>query len=293
MKIDLMNDLFLLLAFIVNFVVFIPTQAQEVNNISFFQSPGNTITITYSLVESKLNQKFDVALYVSQDNGQTFQGPLRAVSGDIGKNIQAGENEIIWDVFQDVPSLSGEVSFEVRAIVVEERNWFIMYNPDVAVPSTDYISPLGFRIGKLGGTGFYVAVQLNGDFLANSNYDFSFVNNRIEDYESAGYYVFTDELYKPRFSVKGGATFQFGKNIFVYAGTGLGVKSLNYAVEEFSYESLNPSGKIVVRHEDFSAVGPEVEGGLIFRKNSLLFSAGISNLNFEYSFVNVGLGFNF
>jgi len=71
-----------------------------------------------------------VSLLLSQDNGVTWGSPLKNVSGDVGKNIAAGERQINWKVLEEREQLvgdkikfkviaSGKKSFEPEMIFVE------------------------------------------------------------------------------------------------------------------------------------------------------------------------------
>jgi formylglycine-generating enzyme required for sulfatase activity len=58
-----------------------------------------------------------VELYLSEDAGYTWQGPLKSVSGDVGSNISAGAGKkIYWEVLKDREVLEGDkIAFKVRA----------------------------------------------------------------------------------------------------------------------------------------------------------------------------------
>ena len=76
------------------------------------------INIQYDLTDiaGQINRYF-IELYVSQDNGRTFTGPMLAVEGEIGKDVLAGNNKtIVWDFYKDLPFFDGkEVIFKVKA----------------------------------------------------------------------------------------------------------------------------------------------------------------------------------
>jgi formylglycine-generating enzyme required for sulfatase activity len=53
---------------------------------------------------------------LSQDNGATWSGPLKNVSGAVGKNTSAGEQQIIWKVLEEREQLVGDkIKFKVFA----------------------------------------------------------------------------------------------------------------------------------------------------------------------------------
>ena len=101
-------------------------QAQKVSNIRAEQR-GQEIVVLYSLETTSL---CEVSLLLSQDNGVTWGSPLKNVSGDVGKNIAAGEKQINWKVLEEREQLvgdkikfkvvaSGKKSFEPEMIFVE------------------------------------------------------------------------------------------------------------------------------------------------------------------------------
>jgi len=60
---------------------------------------------------------YTVSLHYSLDNGSTWLGPARAVSGDVGKGVKPGSNKLItWNVLADREHLKGEaLRFKVIA----------------------------------------------------------------------------------------------------------------------------------------------------------------------------------
>ena len=85
-------------------------QAQKVSNIRAEQR-GQDIVVLYSL---ETTSPCEVSLLLSQDNGVTWGSPLKNVSGDVGKNIAAGEKQINWKVLEESEQLVGDkIKFKV------------------------------------------------------------------------------------------------------------------------------------------------------------------------------------
>jgi uncharacterized protein (TIGR02145 family) len=104
----------LLVFYITIFQIGITTYAQKVSNITFRQEQSNII-VTYDL-ETKTPCK--VSLYVSTNGGTTWQGPLCKVTGDVGKKIVSGNNNIAWNVLEEFDELKGDnIKFQVKAII--------------------------------------------------------------------------------------------------------------------------------------------------------------------------------
>ena len=107
-------------------VLCLSAQAQKVSNIRA-EPRGQDMVVLYSL---ETTSPCEVSLLLSQDNGVTWGAPLKNVSGDVGKNITAGEKQINWKVLEEREQLvgdkikfkvgaSGKKSFEPEMIFVE------------------------------------------------------------------------------------------------------------------------------------------------------------------------------
>ena len=111
--------------FILLFVLlFIDGRAQEIEDVTAVQE-GNSILVSYSLVDSSVTPDFNVSLYCSGDGGTSWQGPLIYVSGDIGTNVLAvNTNQIRWDVLKEWDYLYGEnIKFRIDARLREKTEF--------------------------------------------------------------------------------------------------------------------------------------------------------------------------
>ena len=86
--------------------------SQSITNVSP-KLEGHKIAVTYNL---QSDAAADISLFISEDGGKTFTGPLKQVSGDIG-TIQPGTNKkITWDVLKERKILHGNnIVFRVKA----------------------------------------------------------------------------------------------------------------------------------------------------------------------------------
>ena len=75
---------------------------------------GDKLVVEYNITGAKFYQEFNVYLYVSRDQGKTFEGPLKEVSGDVGKGIGSGSHSITWEVMKEMPFSNEELVFDVR-----------------------------------------------------------------------------------------------------------------------------------------------------------------------------------
>jgi hypothetical protein len=89
------------------------TQAQEVSNIRVTQA-GNMVHVLYDLAGE--SQTFKVDLFYSVDDGQTWKGPLKGVSGNVGERVLPGNNKMMtWNVLSEPGLEEGYLQFKVLA----------------------------------------------------------------------------------------------------------------------------------------------------------------------------------
>lgn len=262
------NLLSVLLSFLaVNMLV-----AQKVTEVGFSQE-GQNIIIRYNLTGVKYYQAVNISVYVSVDGGKAYNGPLTKVEGDAGLNITPGTNKkIVWDVFEEIPDFGGQVSFEVRAVVNEEkikRNIYAGYKGS-------YLAPAGMVVGITGKTGFYLSARTDLFYLKNINTNYySSYGVIIQDYKEPGYYTFTSNYRTQRFSITGGITFMLTRNLSFYAGGGYSVNDVLWEIAQFDYNDVN-TGKKWVKNEEISYSFPEAETGLWVKIKPFFVSAGVS-----------------
>jgi uncharacterized protein (TIGR02145 family) len=90
--------------FIFLFILFaLAVEAQTVRNVKATQE-GQNIAISYELICA---QPTEINLFLSEDNGQTWNAVKTAVSGDVGSRITQGSKVIYWDVLQSKEKLVG------------------------------------------------------------------------------------------------------------------------------------------------------------------------------------------
>ena len=84
---------------------------QNITNVNAIQEQ-NKILVSYNL-ESK--EPCRINLFVSDGNGD-WKSALQKVTGNVGENVKAGNNKIMWDVLSEFPELKGnDISFKVTA----------------------------------------------------------------------------------------------------------------------------------------------------------------------------------
>lgn len=103
----------IILFFLIGFCVFNKGYSQIVKNIEVIQD-AKTVVVSYELLSEKNCQ---VSLLISSDNGKTWIGPLKQVSGDVGEDVKSGKKQISWDVLAEFNELKGpDFVFRIEAI---------------------------------------------------------------------------------------------------------------------------------------------------------------------------------
>jgi hypothetical protein len=261
--------------------------AQRVVSTSFVIE-NSIATITYKIKDWTDEQSFKISLFVSNDGGINFKGPLKFVTGDVGliKN-PGGLKKIKWDIFNEFDELSGNILFEVRAEVINSEvpiQKFINYN---YTPT----APIGFRLGILSNYGAYACFKSNltfskpGEYLAD--------NSGLIDYSGSGYWVMGNNKQNTRYSITGGGLFKFKRNFIVYAGLGYGVDNLLWQYDEYSFSDFNKVKTDYALNQSASINGLELELGLMVRLRKILLSGGVGTIGFKYVEFNIGGGFIF
>ncbi|MCD4768782.1 MAG: hypothetical protein K8R35_01270 [Bacteroidales bacterium] len=97
-------------------LIFCDCRAQKIEDVTATKE-GNSILVSYSLVDSSVTPDFNISLYCSGDGGTSWQGPMVFVSGDVSADVLAGDNnQIIWDVLKEWDYLYGDnIKFRIDA----------------------------------------------------------------------------------------------------------------------------------------------------------------------------------
>jgi hypothetical protein len=260
--------------------------AQSISNIKSFVK-GNSIEVQYVVKGLKLNQTLKVSLFVSLDGGITYQGPMVEVKGDVGEKIFNGQHIMTWEAMKEMPLENVNAVFDVRGEVVSEKmkkNLFVAYAGNMA-------TPIGLRVGMLGGVGWYIAGLSNTNPGLTGSYTYE--DGTITDYDQFSWYEFTGEHKVSAFMALGGITWQVGRNFFMYGGVGYGKEETLYEINEYSYDGDAPLGVNYAKDTDASAKGVAVEAGIIFRTGKIVFMGGASSVAFSMPNWQAGIGISF
>ena len=68
---------------------------QKISNV-YFEPEWNQVNISYDIIAVQ-SSTFTIELFVSYDNGNSWKGPLKEVSGDVGDMITDGRKPAATD----------------------------------------------------------------------------------------------------------------------------------------------------------------------------------------------------
>ena len=165
------------------------TKQVKIKNVNFYFDPDEKeMIVTYDLVDHSSLELYEIEL--------TFVDGLNVViepvsmAGDVGKDVQGGENKrIIWKIFDDVENLSETARPILQIVSINNKP----IDPDLAIIMEQIdlkdqqkyhfkIQRDGLLIGGIGcGVGAIVCKLKGDDFIDEQN---KAVN--INDYEQAG-----------------------------------------------------------------------------------------------------------
>ena len=110
-----MNRICLSILFVISSAFVLDVKSQSISNIDYTVK-GKNIEITYDLLGAK--GPLNIEVFYSKSNTD-FIGPLKQVSGAVGKNQTNGIGKtIIWDVLSEVEKLEGDLKFKLVCDVI-------------------------------------------------------------------------------------------------------------------------------------------------------------------------------
>lgn len=192
--------------------------AQDVKNIRVAQD-GNRVNVRYDLVG--LGELYKVDLFLTTDEGKSWIGPLKSVSGDIGSNITTGfEKQIFWDVTSVKDINEGFMQFKVVAQIIEFSSKGEPSGIDIKKYKTIKTISLVTAIASAG-TGVFTYLQSNKlyDEYKSAESDPSDLRSKIETY---------DKIYPIAFAIAGVSTVTF----IIYS------RKLNKAKKTLSFQPI-------------------------------------------------------
>lgn len=248
---------------------------------------GKNIVIVYDL------SKRSVVRVLMSSNNSSYYTELKAVSGNVGKGVPAGNaRKIVWHPLEE----NGEfVAKDVR-FKVEALSSYDYYTQNAKV-KTLVMGQLGYSVapqlsygGMIGqmynGIGWYANFRSNFNFMAKTNLECDekgAINREVPFY--------TGNKQSSHLVITGGFMMNFlektAKNKFntfgMYVGGGYGKRELQWEIV----------GGKWVKYAPTSSTGFSGNLGLFGSVSGLTFSVGLNTINFRYVDVVVGVGFMF
>jgi len=119
-----MRSLFLL--FLFSFVLVTQLRAQDASNIKV-EATSEELLISYDL-DGREATLYDIKLYIIDGDGNRIEP--KSLNGDIG-SVPSGENKrIVWNVYEDVEELSGNIVPEIIVSTIEEKPTVVLPTPE-------------------------------------------------------------------------------------------------------------------------------------------------------------------
>ena len=146
----------------------------EIQNIQF-SAHKDTLTVTYDIIQAERKELFDISLVITTASGKMIRP--RAVSGDVGSNVNGGKGKrIYWDLNRDQIFLKEGIEVEIEAVILGVPEKFISRGKAVLLSAV--VPGLGITKLNKGGPYWIMAIATYGAaagsaafyFLADDNY---------------------------------------------------------------------------------------------------------------------------
>lgn len=267
--------------------------AQNVTNVCARQE-GDEIIITYDLSHKSI-------VHIYMDIGKHRGIELKAIIGDVGKDIAAGKNKkIVWQPLKEGNDfIAQNVSFRIEALSAY-NNYVLPWWKGGKKIETFLLGEVGYSITPQWGFGVMLGqlYQSCGWYIkGRSNFHFphitttlacdegGFINWQLPFY--SGNKITTEWLIDGGFVWNILATARATTNRFnsfgIYLGAGYGSRNLYWELTDGRWAQYTPT----------SHHGLSFDCGIIGSLYGLTFSAGINTIQFDYLEVELGIGWMF
>lgn len=233
------------------------------------------------VIEYDIDQPADfVRVYVSEDGGASYRGPLKYVEGDV-TNVVAGYNRsITWDVVKEFKTLEGNnIKFKLSIKMKEKyyKETFLTLNGAYSTaPQTSF----GFSVGQVKRFGWFVSFMTNGSFKGMGLSEKCDGMGFLDD----GHFpMYTGSTSTDRLSVMAGGMMRIAGPVCAKVGVGYGVRDLCWEKVDGSW-CLN---------KGYSAQGVDVSAGLQAHLGGFVISLEAVTTNFKTIEGKLGVGLAF
>lgn len=267
-----MNNKVFCVVFIFTLLTF-SLSGQEITQV---RQDGKLIVVEYTINEDAGY----VDLYVSQDEGLTFRGPLKYVAGDT-KAVTAGNKSICWNPIREfnelnVNDLRFKLVSKMKRVWEGEKNTFIKANVSYsAAPQFAY----GLTFGQVNRFGWYISLMSGASFNGFSA-DLTCDEHNMVDGKTV---FFSGEKSGTRLSAMGGCVIKFVPSLAMTMGVGYGNRILCWQTEDGQW----------VKNDRYSVQGLEAAIGLQCDINGFILSAEAVTTNLKVLETKFGIGYAF
>lgn len=261
-------------------------RAENASNVRIRQE-GKSIIITYDL------SRRSVVRVLMSSNNSGYYTELKAVSGNVGKGVPAGNaRKIVWHPLEEKGEfVAKDVRFKVEALSSYD------YYTQNATMKTLVMGQVGYSVAPQLSYGVMVGQMYNGiGWYANFRSNFNFMVS--SDLECDGNGVINGEMpfytgkkQSSHLAINAGFMMNFlewsAKNKFntlgMYVGGGYGKRELQWEMAGGNWVKYGPT----------SVAGFSGGVGLFGSISGATLSVGMNTISFQYVDVVVGVGFMF
>lgn len=233
------------------------------------------------VIEYDLNKPAEsVSVYVSEDGGKNYRGPLSHVTGDLNQVPAGSKHSITWDVLREYTSFQGN-NIKFKLSIKEKEKYFkqafFTFN---GAHSTAPQNSIGFSFGQVKHFGWFISVMSNGSFtgmgLSRKCDDLGFL-------EDGHLPMYTGTTSTDRISAMAGIMIRLAGPLCAKVGAGYGVRNLCWETVDGNW-CLN---------KEHSQQGVDACAGLQANFRGFAISVEAVTTSFETIEGKVGIGFAF
>ena len=261
-------------------------RAENASNVRIRQE-GKSIIITYDL------SRRSVVRVLMSSNNSSYYTELKAVSGNVGKGVPAGNTrKIVWHPLEEKEEfVAKDVRFKVEALSSYD------YYTQNAKVKTFVMGQVGYSVAPQLSYGVMIGQMYNGiGWYANFRSNFNFVASPELECDEKGVIngempFYTGKKQSSHLVINAGFMMNFlewsAKNKFntlgMYVGGGYGKRELQWEM----------AGGNWVKYAPTEVAGFSGGIGLFGSINGATLSVGMNTINFQYVDVVVDVGFMF
>ena len=165
------------IVFLIVFLISLNSLGQDVKNVRVTQE-GKTVVLIYDLTGKSGN--YNVNLFYTLDDGKSWQGPLKNVTGDVLSQIPGKNKKAVWNAADEKGQLEGNIQFKLNAEMNKQQEQSLNNPIEEPVTKPEY-SPEYYKYKKS------KTIWLTGALVSSAVGVFSMIqaNNYYNQYQTA------------------------------------------------------------------------------------------------------------